>query len=276
MANDDIKSMKLYDQVDRILRDLAAIGIGEHDALSVEQLAPYDHFHYFGTEAVAQAVPAAGIGVGSRVLDIGSGLGGPARYLAQATGCRVTAVELQPDMNATAAALTRRCGLAGRIEHVEGDILAAPLAPAGFDAAVSWLALYHIPNRAALWPRLKAALRPDGRAHVEDFYVRRPLSEAERAVLEGQFFANTLADRDGYLAELAAGGFEAIAFDDMTEAWAGFTAERAAAFRARREAYCAVHGPEMFEALDAFYAMAAELFAAGNLGGVRLTARALP
>ena len=88
--------MKLYSQVERIHAELSAEGYGPDDALPIEVLTRYDQLHYFGTEAVDHAIAAAGIGAGSLVLDIGSGLGGPARHVAATVGAQPTTM-LQSD-----------------------------------------------------------------------------------------------------------------------------------------------------------------------------------
>ncbi len=269
----DIKSMKLYTAVDRIYAELEARGYDRAAPLNVSELSQFDQLHYFGTEAVDEAVSTCGISAGSRVLDIGSGFGGPARYLAQSTGAQVEAVELQADMNATAQDLTDRCGLTGRVVHTEGDILTAPLEAAGFDAAVSWLALYHIPARDPLFPRLHDALRPGGSLYVEDLYCRAALTEDEAATMRDKLFSNTLPTRDGYIAELERGGFRDIRFDDMTGKWAAFTRDRLSAFRAGRSEYIARHSEATYDSLEAFYACIAGLLADGRVGGVRLSAR---
>jgi hypothetical protein len=51
-----------------------------------EQLFPLDQSHYYGTDAIRAAFELLGLGPASRVLDIGAGVGGPARYLAHTTG----------------------------------------------------------------------------------------------------------------------------------------------------------------------------------------------
>ncbi|MGI9404826.1 MAG: SAM-dependent methyltransferase [Hyphomicrobiaceae bacterium] len=272
MSSSAIKSMKLYSQVDRIYNDLANIGIGKDDPLNVDVLSPFDQYHYFGTRAVDEAIAAAGIGENSHVLDVGSGLGGPARWLAHRTGCYVTAVELQADLNDTATALTWRCGLAGNIDHVCGNILSTLLDAGAYDAVVSWLALYHIPDRAPLFPLLNNALRPGGKIYVEDLYQLAPFSAGERVDLETMLYGNTIPERDAYIAELADAGFGDVGFEDMTESWKAFTVDRLAAFRAARAVYARVHSEDMFEALEAFYSSVARLFAGGHMGGVRLTA----
>ena len=267
-----IKSMKLYSAVERIHNDLESEGFGRADRLDVDVLARFDQLHYHGTDAVDHAAQSLGITGDSRVLDVGAGFGGPARWLAARTGARVSAVELQPDMNATAADLTARCGLSERVEHVEGDILKTPLPDGAYDGVMSFLALYHIPGRNPLYPKLYSACRPGARLYVEDLYQRAEFAEDERPDLENMLYANTLPDRDGYVAALERAGWQDIEFQDMTADWTEFTQDRLAAFRAAKERHLNVHGEDVVAALDAFYDTIVRLFRRGHLGGVRLTA----
>ena len=101
-APDDIGGMPLYVNLDRIYDELRELGIGTKDPIDPERLFPFDQIHYHGTDAVRTAAQVLRLGPSSRVLDIGSGLGGPARYLAHTTGCHVTALELQ-ESNTTAS-----------------------------------------------------------------------------------------------------------------------------------------------------------------------------
>ena len=269
---DSIKNMKLYSSLDRVERDLSALGYGPGTSIPVEALAKLDQLHYHGTDAVDLAVQVSGIDGESCVLDIGSGYGGPARWIAHRTGAQVHAVELQTDLNGFAADLTERSGLADRVSHIAGDILSTPLSSGHYDAAVSFLALYHIPGREPLFPRVCAALKPGGCLYVEDLYLIGSPSKAEQADLDGMMQANTLPTREDYIKELQQAGFGEVDFSDMTEDWAAFTAERLSVFRANRSAYEAIHGHEVYEALDHFYRVIAGLLAGGNLGGVRFSA----
>ena len=123
MNEKSISDVPLYTNLDRIARGLSAHGIGANDAIPPDQLFNLDQWHYYGIDAIRAAADQLGLGSTSHVLDIGSGVGGPARYLAHAVGCRVTALELQPKLNAIAVDLTHRSGLNGRITHILGDAL---------------------------------------------------------------------------------------------------------------------------------------------------------
>ena len=76
--NSDIKGMKLYHHINRVMNELRELGKDETEALRVDELTGFDQLHYHGTEAVDEAIRAVGIDERSRVLEIGSGLGGPA------------------------------------------------------------------------------------------------------------------------------------------------------------------------------------------------------
>src|SRR5258706_11954617 len=91
-----IGSMPLYTNLDRVERGLAALGIGPGDAIQPEQLFAIDQWHYRGTDAIRVAAVALGLGPTSRVLDIGSGIGGPPPHLPPTPRCPVTALELPP------------------------------------------------------------------------------------------------------------------------------------------------------------------------------------
>jgi sterol 24-C-methyltransferase/phosphoethanolamine N-methyltransferase len=174
-----INSMPLYTHLDRIDRTLATLGIGPSDPIRPEQMFPFDQWHYQGTEAVCRAAEHLGLKGASRVLDVGSGIGGPARFLSHTTGCHVTALELQPQLHEIATGLTQRCGLSERVLHLCGDALNHPIPDATFDAVVSWLVVHHIPERPRLCSRLARALRPGGGCYIEDLYMREQFSSED-------------------------------------------------------------------------------------------------
>ena len=75
----ELKTMPLYRDVDRIYNELRAAGLYRQEKFSVADLTSFDQYHYHGTDAVDVAIADLGINAESRVLEIGSGIGGPAR-----------------------------------------------------------------------------------------------------------------------------------------------------------------------------------------------------
>jgi SAM-dependent methyltransferase len=268
-----IATMPLYTHLDRIERGLAAQGIGPKDRFRPEQLFTLDQWHYHGTDAIRYAASFLQIGPRSRVLDVGSGIGGPARFLAHTTGCHVLALELQPELHAIGLDLTRRCGLDSRVTHVCGDALTHPIMPSSFDVVLGFLSVLHVADRPALMRRFFAALKPSGRAYIEDLCQHAPFAPADfeevRTIVHGQT-VTSIAD---YVKDLVAAGFADVAAADLTSDWAPFAAERLAAWQADRHAYSSVHGEGAWAAQDLFYRVIDGLYREGSLGGVRLTGR---
>lgn len=272
-ANSSIKSMRLYHGVERIYNNP---GVGREGALTVEQLAPFDQLHYHGTSAVDEGIAAAKITSASRVMEAGAGYGGPARHIANATGAHVTAVELQPDLNAVAAALTERCELSGRVAHVNANLLEMEMAPASFDAVVSWLAWCHIADKERLLAQLAPMLKPGGMLVAEDLYARSAFSAHEEKVAATQVYAPNLPTREQYVALLYAAGFDEVTFEEMTGDWRELTGKRSMAYLAELDSHAALHGEPTVTSLSLFYSSVAQLFAAGTLGGARIVARKAP
>ena len=267
-----MKSMKLYDQVHRIHNELAALGISPDAALRVDQLTPFDQYHYFGTDAVDEALEVLQLQSGSRVLDVGSGIGGPARYIAAKTGAHVTALELQPDLNEVARNLTARCGLGSRVEHVCGDILNGGMAES-YDTIISFLCFLHIPDRAKLFAACRSALRPDGVMYIEDFAKPRALSADEAQALSEKVQCPHIPWPREYEDHLRVAGFDLVNIDDVTGSWKDFTASRLAMFRDQRARNLQVHGAGIVDGLDDFYGTVAQLFQAGAIAGLKIIAR---
>ena len=78
-------------------------------------LSTGDEFHLGGLPATTALAKDLGLAPGMQVLDVGCGIGGPARYFAEAHKCRVTGIDLTEEFVQTATELTRRCGLSDRV-----------------------------------------------------------------------------------------------------------------------------------------------------------------
>lgn len=140
---------------------------------SPETLAPADQFHSYGHRATRDLAAAAGLQPGERVLDLGCGLGGPARMIAAEVGCRVTGIDLSPEFIRSARILAEACGLADRCEFIEGTCLALPFEDASFDAVITQHVVMNIADRARFWAEAFRVLRPGGRFACFDI-IRGP------------------------------------------------------------------------------------------------------
>jgi cyclopropane fatty-acyl-phospholipid synthase-like methyltransferase len=265
-----MKDMKLYDGIDRIHRELAAVGIGPDQPLRVADLTPFDQYHYHGTAAVDEAIATLALKPGMRVLDIGAGLGGPARYIAEKTGAHVTALELQEDLSATGAELTRRCGFSHLVEHRCGNVLDG--LDGRFDAIISMLCFLHIPDRKRLFSVCRTALKPGGKIYIEDYGRLRAATAAEAESLARKVQCPYLPSTDEYRKHLAEAGFQDIAMDDVTADWTTFTQGRTEAYKRARPRLVAIHGEDLVDGLTDFYETVTGLFASGLIAGLKIRA----
>lgn len=130
------------------------------DHPSADQLAPYDQFHGRGLEATTEIAGLMQAGADEHILDIGSGIGGPARYFASRFGCRVTGIDLTPEFCDVARHLTRLLHLEDRVRFEPGDALAMPFADAHFDGACSMNVSMNIADKVAFYREIRRVLRP--------------------------------------------------------------------------------------------------------------------
>jgi len=244
---------------------------GSADALTADDLYPFDQDHYGGLGAVDALARRAGITAASRVLDICAGLGGPARFLASRRGCRVVGVELNPGRAAGMERLTRRVGLRHAVSVVRGDATALPFGAGRFDACVSQEALLHVADKAAVLTEARRVLVAGGRLAFSDWIAHPGLGDVERARLEDWMAAVTLQSLDGYRALLGRVGFRGVEAEDLTDEWRAILRERLTMYRALREDTVRRLGEARYPEYDALYAFFVGLVEAGKLGGGRFS-----
>jgi ubiquinone/menaquinone biosynthesis C-methylase UbiE len=151
----------------KILAALAAAGI-DIDRLTTADLAAGDEFHLGWRAATAALAADLGLEPGMRVLDIGSGLGGPARYFAEAHGCTVVGVDITESYVDVANSLTARCGLTDRASFELASALSLPFDAAEFDAATMIHVGMNILDKAGVFAEARRVLKPGGRFAVYD------------------------------------------------------------------------------------------------------------
>jgi ubiquinone/menaquinone biosynthesis C-methylase UbiE len=150
-----------------ILESLRAAG-KNLDALTIDDLAPLDQFHGGGKEATLALARAAAPQPHTRVLDVGGGLGGPARTLVVEFDCDVTVLDLTEDYLRAGEVLTQRLGLADRVRFVYGNALAIPFADEHFDLIWTQNTGMHIQKKAALYQEFHRVLRPGGELATQE------------------------------------------------------------------------------------------------------------
>jgi len=145
----------------RLNAALAEDGI-DPDHPSMEALAPYDQLHGRGLEATTEVANLVRATASDHILDIGSGIGGPARYFANRFGCRVTGIDLTPEFCDVARHFTQLLNLEDRITFEVGDALAMPFADGSFDGAYSMNVSMNIADKSAFYREILRVLKPGG------------------------------------------------------------------------------------------------------------------
>lgn len=141
-------------------RDLAA--------LTQADIAPFDEMHVRGREATESLRDHAGFTADMQILDVGSGMGGPARFLAQSVGCQVTGIDLTEDFCRTANTLAETVGLAGQARFQQASALDLPFDAASFDGAWSQHVQMNIADKAGLYGEIARVLKPGARFAAYD------------------------------------------------------------------------------------------------------------
>src|SRR5207245_5435074 len=135
----------------------------EDQRLAPEQLGALDQFHTRGLAATAELARLAGITADMSVLDVGSGVGGPARFLAATCGCRVTGVDLSEPFVDAARYLTGRTGQSGQVSFQTTSALELPFDDGRFDVVLLQHVAMNISDRTRLYREIHRVLKSGGR-----------------------------------------------------------------------------------------------------------------
>lgn len=253
---------------------LAKLGAerGSLDNLRPADLFPHDQDHYGGLAANDALARCAKIGAGSKVVDFCAGLGGPARYLAHRYGAFLTGIELTPARVAGALDLTRRVGLADKVQIIEGNVMDVPLPDASQDAVISQEALLHVPDLARAFGEAYRLLKPGGRFVFTNWLVHQPLSAADKQLLWDGMAAATLIGIDDHADLLRRAGFTVDSIEDETDAWGAILGERLRMYRALRLQAREAGTPAGHDAFYDSYVLFVGLVQSRAMGGARFTA----
>jgi ubiquinone/menaquinone biosynthesis C-methylase UbiE len=199
-----------------ILAALKAAG-KDLDRLTPDDLAPVDEFHGGQRPATIRLAELVGFTGSERVLDVGSGLGGPSRYLAWRYGCRVSGVDLTAEFVRVAEILTELTGLVGRVDYRQGNALDLPFADPSFDVVWSQNVTMNITDRDRLYAEMRRVLKPGGKLALQEVAAGSggpphfPVQWAREPSISFLFSAEVTR------AKLETAGFRVLTWQDTTE-----------------------------------------------------------
>jgi len=208
----------------------------------------------------------AGIAVGTLVLDVGSGRGGPACYLARQLGCRVLGVDVSTVGYAQAAKRAADSGLTHLVEFRLGDIHDVVLPSAAFDVVLGLDAWCHIPRRALMLQRCATLLRPGGRVAFYDHVERRGIPEDERQRFCALWRFAGLETPRSYLEAVQAAGLRLRYHEETSAHTERFYSRLLEAYREHRAEFEAARGLDRYREGLQRLEMSQRLAVTGALG----------
>jgi sarcosine/dimethylglycine N-methyltransferase len=240
---------------ERVMTD-SAVTARFYDALRSSGLSAAALAHgeaYIGQEClltpdeIADLARRAGVTAETSVLDIGSGTGGPACYLAQQFGCHVFGVDISTVGHTQAVARARDAGVGHLVQFCLGDIHTIALPSASFDVILSLDVWCHISQRAALLQRCATLLRAGGRLAFCDHVERQPLPAAQRQRFCALWRFPSLETPQSYLEAVRAAGLRLRYHADTSIYAARFYTRLLAVYLERRTEFEAIRGPERYQ-----------------------------
>ena len=208
----------------RIDEVLGAAGFNEAKPAPPDILAALDQFHVGGIGATADLGHLLAPKADARVLDVGSGLGGPSRYLAAHYGCRVSGIDLSESYCRVASLLARHTGLEGRVDYRQADALRLPFPAESFDAVWTQHVSMNVAEKETFYEGIARVLKRAGRFALHDVVgsggeaIRFPVPWARDAS------SSYLVTGDDLRKAVLHAGFSLVAWNDVSVAaldWLG-------------------------------------------------------
>jgi len=236
-----------------------------------------DQYHYLGLECNDDIIDLLQLKGDKRVLDVGSGIGGPARYISWRSGCQVTGLDIQEDLVETSTEISSLLGMDAKLSFRACDATTDSFTDKdSYHSFYSILVFLHIPRnpRNILFKKLFLSLKNSGSFCIEDYCLKdssKQFTAAENKALTEIVGAVYVPSTEDYKKQLEDAGFSNIEFEDLTETWSQWTVERRNRFLEKKDQQIQLHGENVYKDMEIFYNTVAELFLGGRLGGVRIT-----
>lgn len=227
-----------------------------------------------GLEATDRLALEAGIGAENKVLDIGSGLGGPALHLAQSRGCSVTGVDLVLTNVETAQQRAMDRGLADRVGFQQGDAQDLPFADNSFDVIFSQDAWCHVPDKAQLASEVVRLASPEGRIAFTDWVQTGPMSDETMAGVADALGVANLATPEQYRDLFIGRGCKVRLHEDISDVFASTYTTVMDRLKTMEDEISSQFSPRVFAIMTEKNGALLEAFEAGSLGGTLFVADA--
>jgi len=245
------------------------------EQLQAEDLWAFDQDHYGGLLAVDALAQALALDSKTQLLDLCSGMGGPARYIAIQYGCRIQGVDLNQSRVDGATELSRLTGLSEQLAFAQGDCCELPLADASFDRAMSQEAFLHIENRERLLSECRRVLIDSGKLGFTDWIGSDSLTTAHREKFASAFAAPRICSVDEYRSLLDEAGFEVEHVNNLSDEWQDILRKRLEMFQSLEQETVARFGQQRHDTYIENYVFFVDRIEGGDLGGARFIARAI-
>eukprot|EP01083_Nonionella_stella_P011542 32748_1 len=249
------------EKIANIVKKAASIAFTKGDLLHPSDFSEFDNLHYLGSKSLDDFAKQIGLCTGQRVIDIGAGVGGPARHLVTCfPGVKVTCIEYRESL-ATAGKILNRLSLnrPADVEYVTGDFTRLDLKSLHlertFDALMSQLCFCHIADKEILLKQCATVLKPNAHFFVEDFFRLGDCDStaSDQHLLDHQITAAPIPTRNEWESFMVKSGLVVDAWIDESERWTDFCWQRYDTFLSSKDTLIAQQGEQCFVELDGMY-----------------------
>jgi ubiquinone/menaquinone biosynthesis C-methylase UbiE len=145
---------------EKILAALKQMGVEEKN-VTRNDISGVDEFHIRGAEVSKELAAAAGLKSGMKILDVGCGIGGPCRMLAEEYGCHATGIDITGEFIRTARLLSKLVKLENKTEFIHGSALELPFDDESFDAVWTQHVQMNIGGKQKFYREISRVMKKD-------------------------------------------------------------------------------------------------------------------